>query len=55
MGVILTPEERATQLEKENKQLREALADSQAKLEYIACLSYPEILNDEGEEAGENE
>ena len=54
MAVIQTPEERATELEKENKRLREALADSKAKIEYIACLNYPEILNEE-EEAEENE
>ena len=50
MGVILTPEARALQLEKENKRLKEALADSHAKLEYIACLNYPEILDEEEEE-----
>lgn len=55
MGVILTPEERALLLEKENKQLKESLADSQAKLEYIACLNYPEILDEEEEEVEENE
>ena len=55
MGVILTTEERALQLEKENKQLKESLADSHAKLEYIACMNYPEILDDEEEEVEENE
>ena len=54
-GIIITPEERALLLEKENKQLKESLADSQAKLEYIACLNYPEILDEEEEEVEESE
>ena len=54
MGVILTPEERALLLEQENKRLKEALAKSEAKLDYIACMNYPEILDDE-EESEEEE
>lgn len=50
MGVILTPEERNAILEKENKNLKEALANSEAKIEYIACMNYPELLDEEEEE-----
>lgn len=55
MGVIQTPEERALLLEQENKRLKEELEKSEAKIDYIACMNYPEILDDDEPEEEEEE
>ena len=47
--MILTPEERLRIAEQENKMLKKENADLKAKIEYIAILDYPEMLEDEEE------
>lgn len=50
MAMIQTPEERLARAERENKKLRKENADLKAKVEYIAILDYPEMLEDDEEE-----
>ena len=50
MAIIQTPEERLRQAERENKMLRKENADLKAKIEYIAILDYPEMVEEEEEE-----
>ena len=52
-GIKLSKEERLRRAEAENRMLREQLAAEKAKVEYIACMNYPEILDDEEEESNE--
>lgn len=52
-GIKLSKEERLRRAEAENRMLREQLAAEKAKVEYIACMNYPEILDDEEEEAND--
>lgn len=49
-GIILTEKERLEKAERENKMLRAENADLKAKIEYMACLDYPEMLDEEEEE-----
>ena len=52
-GIKLSKEERLRRAETENRMLREQLAAEKAKVEYIACMNYPEILDNEEEESDE--
>ena len=52
-GIKLSKEERLRRAEAENRMLREQLAAEKAKVEYIACMNYPEILDNEAEESDE--
>lgn len=49
MGPILTPEERLARAEIENKKLKKENTDLKDKIEYMAILDYPEMLEDEEE------
>lgn len=50
MGVVLKEKERLRRLEMENGRLRKENADLKAKIEYVAILDYPEMLEEEEEE-----
>ena len=53
MGIIVTNRERIKQLEREKLELQEENNQLRAALEYVAVCSYPELLEDEEEEANE--
>lgn len=53
-GIKLSKEERLRRAEAENRMLKEQLAAEKAKVEYIACMNYPEILDNEEEESDES-
>lgn len=50
MAIIQRPEERLAKAERENKVLRKENESLKAKIEYMAILDYPEMLEDEEEE-----
>ena len=50
MAIIQRPEERLAKAERENKMLKKENADLKAKIEYVAILDYPEMLEEEEEE-----
>ena len=50
MAIIQRPEERLAKAERENKRLKKENADLKAKIEYVAILDYPEMLEEEEEE-----
>jgi len=50
MGVVLTEKERLRRAEIENQVLRKENADLRAKIDYIAILDYPEMIEDEEEQ-----
>lgn len=50
MGIILTEKERLAIAERENKMLRKENNDLKAKINYIAILDYPEMIEDEEEQ-----
>lgn len=49
-GIKLSKEERLRRAEAENRELKEKLAAEKAKIDYIACMNYPEILDEDEEE-----
>ena len=51
MAIIQRPEERLAKAERENKMLKKENADLKAKIDYVAILDYPEMLEEEEEEA----
>lgn len=50
MAIIQRPEERLAKAERENKMLKKENADLKAKIDYVAILDYPEMLEEEEEE-----
>ena len=48
-AIIQRPEERLAKAERENKMLKKENADLKAKIEYVAILDYPEMLEEEEE------
>lgn len=50
MAIIQRPEERLAKAERENKVLRKENENLKAKIEYMAIVDYPEMLEDEEEE-----
>ena len=49
-GIKLSKEERLRRAEAENRELKEKLAAEKAKIDYIACMNYPEILDEDEDE-----
>ena len=49
MAIIQRREERLAKAERENKMLKKENADLKAKIDYVAILDYPEMLEEEEE------